>query len=314
MHIVFAHHLSLAYYGGGEKWVISLAKELTRRGHDVEICALPLLLDGKPKVNPDDVLDGISYKEGFRHKVKADLVYITYHPLSWFSFTTSHPRIAGVHSFTYWMNPNPRYGLLPNSANIVNRFCSYFELRRFDAVHAVSKLFTPNHPRVFYIPNFVDSEKFKPSQKDDEFTVIYASRKVWQKGWDIFKEIELSLGRIKIKTSGDIPEDELPPFFSSGHVTIVPSRVDTFGLSIVESLLCETPVITTPLAVHEALNLPLEYASSPREYVNSINHFQTMDPSDYKAFVKQCRIKALQYDKKVVVDKIEDMFKKTIGE
>ena len=56
MHIAFGHHLSLAYYSGGEKWVISLAKELTNRGHDVEIYALPFLLDGSRKIDPKDVL------------------------------------------------------------------------------------------------------------------------------------------------------------------------------------------------------------------------------------------------------------------
>ena len=88
MRIAFCHHLSLSYFGGGEKWLISVSKELAKRGHDVEIYALPFKLEGKSKVDPKEYLEDIPYKEALRHKVKADLVYVTYNPLSWLNFET----------------------------------------------------------------------------------------------------------------------------------------------------------------------------------------------------------------------------------
>lgn len=196
MRIAFCHHLSLSYYGGGEKWIIELSKELTKRGHDVRIYALPFLLDGKRKVNPSKILGDIPYEEGLFHNVKADVCYVMYNPLNWFNFKTTSPRIAGMHSHAYWLPPHPNYGVLPNLANIANKLDSYFELRRFNAVHAVTNVFPINHPNIFCIPNFVDSEKYKPcKEKEDIFTVVFASRMVWQKGWDIFEYVRKKGGR-----------------------------------------------------------------------------------------------------------------------
>jgi len=67
MRVSFCHHLSLSYFGGGEKWIISAAKELVKRGYEVEICALSLLLDGKPKINPKEVLEDIPHSENYRN-------------------------------------------------------------------------------------------------------------------------------------------------------------------------------------------------------------------------------------------------------
>lgn len=307
MHIAFCHHLSLGYYGGGEKWLIQLANELVKRGHDVEIYALPFLLDGKQKINPKELLNGIPYKEGLRHSVKADVCYVTYHPLSWLNFKTSRPRIAGIHSHAYWLPPHPNYGILPNLANITNRFTSYFELRRFDAIHTVTNSFLVNHPNVHCIPNFVDSEIFKPCRKDEKFSVGYISRKVWQKGFDVLRKVRKLSPEIQFNVSnGRIPENEMPQFVGRNHVTLVPSRVDTFGLSIVESMMTETPVITTPLITHEALELPLKYATHLKDFILGINEFREM--SEYSKFAKNCRVEALKYDKKPIVNNLEQMF------
>lgn len=312
MHIALCHHLSLSYFGGGEKFIISLAKELIKRGHDVEIYALPFLLDDKPKINPKEVLEDIPYTEGLRHKVRADVTYITYNPLSWLNFKSSHPRIAGIHSHAYWFPPHPSYGLLPNLANITNRFTSYFELRGFDAVHTVTNVFPVNHPKIYYIPNFVDSEKFKPHcEKESEFTIAYASRKVWQKGWDVFKNVRKHVDA-NFLISGTVPDEEMPLFLSKAHVTLVPSKVDTFGLSIVESMMCETPVITTPLEAHKALELPSIWAASTQEFISKLSMIRKLQEDkwdQYKSLCNICRISALKFDKMRVVEQLEKMFK-----
>jgi hypothetical protein len=240
MKISLCHHLSLAYYGGGEKWIINTAKELVKRGHDVEVFALPFLLEGHRKINPKELLNDIPYVEGRHHKVKADVVYVTYNPLSWMFFQTSKPRIGGIHAQSYWQKPNLRYGLLPNVSLIMNQGLSYFELRHFNAVHMVTTAYPCNHPKVYSIPDFVDSEKYHPTRnKESVFTVAYISRKVWQKGWDIF---QAATKRFKTKVAGgQIKEEDMPDFISSAHVSMIPARVDTFGLAIVESFLCVHP-------------------------------------------------------------------------
>jgi len=311
--ISFAHHLSLSYFGGGEKWIISTVKELAKRGHNVEIFALPFLLDGKPKIKPKEVLEDIPYTEGLHHNIKADVVYVTYNPLSWLNFKTSIPRIAGIHAHSYWQKIHPNYGVLPNVANIVNKFTSYFELRRFNAIHTVTNVYPINHPVVYVIPNFVDSEFFKPiNRRSEDFTISFASRMVWQKGWDVYNNIKKKLKKeIQFKeTLGLVPESDLPNFLGSSHLTLVPSRVDTFGLSIVESMLSGTPVLTSPLETHKVLNLPVFYASTIDEYIKNIHSIRNLweDKLEYDYLAKRCRETALKFDKMYIVDQLEKMF------
>ncbi len=319
LRISFCHHLSLSYYSGGEKWIIATAKELVKRGHEIEIYALPLLLDGKPKINPKEILEGIPYSENYRKKVKADVVYVTYNPLSWLNFQTSHPKIGGMHSQIYWKSPNPRYGIFPVIANLTNRFTSYFDLREFDAIHTVTNVYPINHPKIYYIPNFVDSKKYRPvSNKDREFTLAYCSRKVWQKGYDMLKEIEKAL-RIKTKISGgEVPEELMPNFYSTSHASIVPTRVDTWGFTIVESALCETPVLTTRLPTHLALDIPsLIYADTISEYlleIKLLKHLWEEHEKRYMELAKRCRVEALKYDKEIIMNKLENMFTQVAGD
>ncbi|MFP4021547.1 MAG: glycosyltransferase family 4 protein [Halanaerobium sp.] len=44
---------------------------------------------------------------------------------------------------------------------------------------------------------------------------------------------------------GNLPQDDLPAFYSSADLSIVPSRVEPFGLVAVEALACGTPVIAS---------------------------------------------------------------------
>lgn len=298
--ISFCHHLSLGYFAGGEKWIINTAKALAKK-HDVEIYALPFLLDGKPKIDPKEHLEGIPYYEAFHHNVRADVSYVTYNPLSFLNFDIKGSKIAGLHSETYWHDPNLRYGKYPLLANIINRFVSYFELRRFNAVHRLNNLYPVNHPSVYTIPNYVDSEIYQPYKKADDFTIAFASRQVWQKGFDIFNRVAEKVD-CNVKVSGGIPEEEMPKFLSDAHAVLVPSRVETFGLTIVESLMCGTPSIVSPLASHIILGLPLRYASSVDDYVSEVNWVKENTSAE-----SLYRTPALKYAKCYVMNQLEDM-------
>ena len=318
MRIAFCHHLSLGYYGGGEKWVINVAKELSYRGYHVEVFALPFMLEGKAKINPTEELEDIPYQERIKHKVQADIVYVTYNPLNWLNFQTTTPRIAGIHAQAYWTKINPRYGFKPNLANLLHKINGNFELKRFNAVHMVTNAYKITHPRVYYIPNFVDSQTYKPAQnKDPDFTVVYSSRLVWQKGWQVFQEaikhLEKHEKRIKTKVAASkIKEQDMPEFLSRSHVALLPSEVDTFGLAIVEALLCGTPVITTPLTTHKALQLPLIYADSAKTFAEETKKLCNLwynNKEKYFKLAQHCRQQALKYDKHNIMNKLENMFK-----
>jgi hypothetical protein len=97
----------------------------------------------------------------------------------------------------------------------------------------------------------------------------------------------------------------MPEWFSKRHVTLVPSRADTFCLTIPKSILCNTPVITSGLLAHRALGLPIVQANTLTDYENSINDF-------YFKFLNgeigNYRGDALKFDKQIIMDRLEDMF------
>jgi hypothetical protein len=307
MNIAFAHHLSLSYNGGGEQLIIECANELDRRGHNVSIFSLPLLLDGKRKVDPRTLLSkNVKYKECFYEHINSDVTYVTYNPLSWLYFRNTGASIAGFHSNCYWKDIELNYGLLPNISNIVYRFTRFFDLKVYDAVHVLSDVFPVEHDNIYTIPNFVDCQKyFSCSDKDDVFSVGYASRKVWQKGYDIFKRLERDMTDVLFVETNNEPEYSMPEWFSKRHVTLVPSRADTFCLTIPKSILCNTPVITSGLLAHRALGLPIVQANTLTDYENSINDF-------YFKFLNgeigNYRGNALKFDKQIIMDRLEDMF------
>lgn len=317
MRIAFCHHLSLTYFSGGEKWIIEVSKELQRLGHEVAIHALPFLLEGKRRISFEtlrNLLGDIPYHEGLVHRdIRSDVSYITYSPQYFMNFQTKHPRIGGIHSYTYWMPPNPHYGFLPVAANLVNRSCSYFVIRGFDAFHTINDVYIPNHERVYIIPNFVDADIFHPcKEKEDKFTVAFAGRPVWQKGIDIYHEIERKMDpEIHLKTSGlALGETEYAEFLSSSHVLMNPARVNTFGIVNVEANLCGTPVVASPLLPHKCLRLPMRFAESPKEYVKEIKAIKDLhDSGEYETLSEECRQAGLHYDKRYIMERIEQMFR-----
>jgi glycosyltransferase involved in cell wall biosynthesis len=304
--------LSLRYIGGGEKWIINTAKALRDRGHDVKVYALPFVLKGKQDPEQIKLLDGIPYKESYFNRVKdSDVCYVTYHPLSQLSFRIDCPKIAGIHAQVYDAKVK-NYSLLPSLAKYVHSLVGSSELNRFDAVHCVSSLTKVKHGHVYFIPDFVDSNVYKPCVKPEEFTVAFASRHVWQKGYDIWQQLKPELTKIAVvKESGSIAEKDMPEFLGSAHVVLNCSKVDTFGLAIIEALMCSTPVISSGLATHKALGVNLFYAKQEADYLELINQLKIKwinDRDDYYNLASLGRASALKYDTVKIVDQLENMF------
>ena len=316
MRICLCHHLSLSYLGGGEKFIVSLAKELVKRDHNVEIYGMPFLGKNGGLVNFKDLLEGIPYEEVIRHKVSCDVCYMMYRPLILHNFKSKSPKIAGIHTELFWQKKlQLSYGTLASLFYLFNKVYHLADLRQFDAVHSITSAYPINHPHVYFIHNFVDSQFYVPkNNKEDKFTVTYASRMVWQKGWDKFQQIAKQLEQYDINvkvSSGKVQESDMPSFLSSAHVVVVPSRVDTFGILIVEALMTGTFVITTSLKTHQFLELPLIYADSVEENVAQIIRLKELWESNKEKYYELAtlgRTSALKYDKKVIVDKLEKMF------
>jgi len=111
-----------------------------------------------------------------------------------------------------------------------------------------------------------NTEVFKPTPKNQEFTVIYASRASWNKGTDILVTsivpqlvkkapsirivivsygflIHLYEGLKKYRNVYIIPYLPLSEYarvLSSSHVLLFPSRYESYGLVVLEALACGT--------------------------------------------------------------------------
>lgn len=286
--IVLCPHISLEYYRGGEKWVASLANLLADEGIDVAVRALPYLPDGQSRVDVETILDdAVSYREAWRHDVSEfDSAYVFYTPLSNLFFTGDAFSIAGIHSWVYLSDRlyESHYGAVPTAVKLLYRLFGERDLKRFDAVHTVTPAFESQHPRTVHVPNFVDTERFRPDRASlaDEFTVLVTAAHIPEKGWDVAREVASRLpgdARLVATGTSDDPnvgdlgfleEDELAETYASAHVVLHPARVDTDSMVINEACASGTPVVTTPLSTHVRENEAVLHAETPGEMVGAI--------------------------------------------
>ena len=332
MKIAICTHLSVSYMGGGEREMCELANELARRGHQVEFYSLPFMMGARPKVDPNAVLDGVPYHEGWSHRVETDVAYTFYHPFSTLNFRVRGKRIASFHSQAFFMKSvGPSYGLIPMAASYGTRLIGPLELRSFDAIHTHHPHPTIRHPRTYRIPGWVDTEVFRPTgPKGDEFTVLFSGRALWQKGWDIYVRLARRMKGLGIRflyVGGAIKSEAirslgfqgsmlaLSQIYNSSHVLMDPVRADTFGRVAVESMACGTPVVTTPSLSHRELNLPFVFGSTMDEYEASILHLKALweEGQPYRQLSRECTSAATVFDFKNTVTQFENMFSEVVS-
>lgn len=324
MKIVFAHHLSLSYFGGGEKWVVQVANELANRGHEVEIRCLPVMLGKERQISPR-LSEKVKYEESYFHTIKdTDITYVTYHPLNWMNFRIKDgKKVAGIHSQCYWFPIRKNYGLLPNLANFVHKIVGNMELHKFDAVHTVYDAFPIDHESLYYIPNFADLEFYHPTlPKSDEFTVGFASRKIWWKGYDIYQRLKRRLTDVFFLETNNVPEQEMPNFYSKNHLSLIPSRIAPMpsrimqtSLAVLESHMCGTPCLCYGNQPLRENSLPIYFARSISEFTKVIYGLKDVYENDYRSYQNLstlCRKSSLEFDKKATIDKIETMFEELV--
>jgi glycosyltransferase involved in cell wall biosynthesis len=333
MNIAFCLHISLAYGGGGEKWALTVANTLKKRGHNIQIFALPYTPKKRRVTDIQSLLaKDIQYNEGWSHEVNADVAYVFYNPLSYVFFRTKCPTIAGFHSSIYFLPKTPpiTYGVPAISARLLYKLIGRVDLSFFNAVHVVSRS-KIKHRKIFYIPNFVNTSIYKPrGNKREKFTVLFAGRPSWQKGWDIVletaaltkKELEnvnfLWVGGYESKIQnlmtclGYVKDElELSRIYSAAHLTLFPARADTFGNTIVESLACGTPVATTPTTPHRALGVPLFYGNSAYDFckiIKQLKELWTKDRNSYLEMSRRACEMVKKYDMLKIIPRLEKMF------
>ncbi|MGQ9538772.1 MAG: glycosyltransferase family 4 protein [Candidatus Bathycorpusculaceae bacterium] len=339
--VALCHHYSLTFYGGGERFLIDAANQLTKTGHKVTIYALPF---GRRPVKLDGLLRDIEYNENFIHKIDdADVVYFIYAPLVHNLFMGKFPKIGAIHAFVFLNELQSReiramdytsflkcFGLLRFMSKIYFDKFRERELRCFDAVHVINRealRILCGEKRVYYVPNWIDTSRFKPlEEKNAKFTVLYSGRR--SKGFSTFIKIAnfiksekvdfIAVGPDlidtgKVKYLGFITDVErLIRLYSKVHLLVYTSKVDVFPLTLLEASACKTPIVTLPTRAIRGLDLPVFYATSAKGLAQVICKLQIMWEKRKEQYLKLCervRLEVAKYDAKEVFPKFLNMLK-----
>jgi glycosyltransferase involved in cell wall biosynthesis len=188
-------------------------------------------------------------------------------------------------------------------------------------------------PPVAYIPNSVDTALFSapPRGKQSVPTVGFTYTPMRNKGADVaIAAIDLArqeLPNLRVKTFGSmevakelplpagaefsfrVPDKELPGVYAGCDAWLFGTRIEGFGLPILESMACRTPVIGTPAgAAPELLGkgggilVPMENA---RAMGDAILRVARMPEADWKALSDAAYATAHGYSWEDATDRYE---------
>jgi len=82
----------------------------------------------------------------------------------------------------------------------------------------------------------------KRENKLESALVLAGSLKHWAEGRQVVERLNLS---DKVVLTGYVPDEDLPALYSGARMLIYPSLIEGFGLPLLESMACGTPVITS---------------------------------------------------------------------
>lgn len=345
MDVALATPISLRSFGGAERKILEAAVFLAKGGNRVTVYALPITHSRSPNSSVNDSLRelDIRYCEEKRVGIDADVAYLVYVPIIWRRFEFSCPTIAGLHSpllfpskegFETFLNPvsaikryhTPRYA----ASYWFSVLFKNWDLSAFDAVRVLNSCFKVRHKRVHCIPDWVNSSVFRPrvKQKGEVFTLLFAGRHHWEKGFDVFlKVVALLEKKLRIKFlctgkgfgvvegKGFLSDEELAEVYSESHLVLYPSRMDTVGGVIVEAAACGTPVATTPIPAH-SLDLPLFYAATVKGFADTVVKVYNLWLSEREKYYRIARAfheKSTCYSFEKIFPKFESMLKSAKG-
>ncbi len=190
-----------------------------------------------------------------------------------FSFFVKKPKILHLHGI--------------NSSFLKRHNISRFLLKRLTHIYiSISKQMTEElvdlgipRNKIIYVPNSIDTNYFKPGKHKEKNLLLYVGRISEPKGLHIlikaleylkesvhlviigppdwnttyYKnllrliETENKKGKHKIECLGAMEQNKIVEWYQKASLLILPSFGEGFPVTILESLSCGTPVITTPV-------------------------------------------------------------------
>lgn len=259
------------------------------------------------------------------------------------------PLVYGFHTPSFIFRPYRPNNYACNFLSCVKLV--YFSSRRLvTAFHVLNtdehRLLTSLGLKVVYAPLGVDTELFRPGDKNREFTVACVSAR-YQKGTDMLLQIVpevirqapdaqfllLGGGHLSgyfdllrqcypdnVNTTGFVQETEFIRVLSSAHVLLFPSRWESFGLIVPEALSTGTPVVCYDIAGAPrdiVKKFDVGYVATPfdrRGIVEGILRFNRLwKESSYAELSLRCRSCALEFDWRNVAALFAGMFERVLS-
>jgi len=202
-----------------------------------------------------------------------------------FAYSIRKPKILHCHTIA---NTREYYMKIPTRKYILKKVAQIYLSYSISDIKSLIKLGIPED-RIRYLPNGVDTEKFKPSRNDKSDNVIlYVGRLVEWKGLhilikslsyikksvklviigpnyndDYFKKVSVLMnekaGKIhKIMYLGPVSEQSLIKWYQKASILVSPllPPVLSFPTVALEALSCETPVVASKLSKLNEKSMP----------------------------------------------------------
>lgn len=125
----------------------------------------------------------------------------------------------------------------------------------------------------------------------------YRIRIIGRLGWKYKKFITLIKKKKNIEYSGYVDDHQLVNLINRARLVIFPSKAEGFGLPIIESLACGTPVIANDIPVFKEIYKDnIFYFTYPdeKELMEKIDHIYSLNSKQYSRIQKKC----LNYSKR----------------
>ncbi len=338
--------------GGIEILEYDLIRELKSKGHEIQLYASKSVLENSVEIGSDISFDRLhnffSILNCYRKKnlLKGEILHAHY-PLTAFPFL-GKPLVYTEHN---WYN-------LPES-NLHKTFFtpifSFFQnkvYRKADRIIALSseikeiiqKKVPERKEKVVFIPNFVNSLVFVP-QKKEKNHILFVGRLDKEKNLGLLievlgelkekfdfelkivgdgplkKKLELQAKKAGIKFNffGQVKHSELPFFFGSALIFVLPSFFEVMPVVVLEAMSSECAVIAS-----DAFGIKDQIDSGKNGFVFEKGNKQQLkerllellsNPSLCSEFGKKAREKVLnEFDSKVIARKLEKVYAEVLEE
>ena len=339
MEVVFFNLPHLTFNRGGERWIKEVASYLSARHQVTVITTDYMKLNDISYLNFNYIILKYKHKMGFLNDISeikdylknSDVVYAFY---AWAGTqriiaSTSSRIIFGHHSNNDGLLQRIYYKILEMDKRIKNSYHHF--LTEYRANIYKKKGFR----KIFVIPNFVDTKKYLPKDKDgDKFKVFAPGVTTWAKGLDIlvfvaknlrnYSDIKFYIAGHKVEDLtlppnveylGLLPADKIAEIVGEMNIMVLPTRTEAFSFSILENLSAGNPVVISDLpdlrsAFGESGTIYYATKGNPLKFLEGVLHYYKIWRHNLEEYLKisvEARGIALKFDSDIILPKIENM-------